>query len=213
MALIFPLDDNGNVLERLQRGGDDLSLPRNIDFSVVFPTEASATAFAKVFDSPDIRVEVKRAGVAPGLPWDMTVTRDMVPGHGAIGQFEEALTLQASPLGGRNDGWGCFAQMNLASIIAHLESIDDALTIVAKRPWNASSEARLVSTTDDGRISSGVLQDGFEYFLEVSAALDEVLSRRAEQLSPSQRIAAIIYYAENDAYPDWLSAIGTSQLD
>ncbi len=208
MSLTFPLDDNGDVLNKLQRGGDDLSLPRDIDFSVVFATEENATAFAKLFDHPDTRVQVKRADVTPERPWDVTVTRRMVPDHGAIGAFEEALTLRASPLGGCNDGWGCFAQMNLASIIANLESVDSARTIVAKRPWNASSEARLVLTADDGRIPSGVLRDGFEYFLEVSVALDEVLGSRADRLSPTQRLAAIIYYAENDAYPDWLNALG-----
>ena len=140
----------------------------------------------------------------------MTVTRHMVPGHSAIGDFEEALARWASPLGGRNDGWGCFAQMTLGSIIASLESIDDSLTIVAKFPWNADSEARLISAADGGRIPSAVLQNGFEYVLEVSVAKDEVLGKRADRLSAAQRVATIIYYAENDAYPDWLNALGTS---
>lgn len=110
MSLIFPLDDNGDVLRKLQRGGDDLSLPRDINFSVVFATEANAIAFAKLFESPDTRVEVERADVAPGLAWDVTVTRHMVPDHGAIGDLEATLARQASPLGGRNDGWGCWGQ-------------------------------------------------------------------------------------------------------
>lgn len=100
--------------------------------------------------------------------------------------------------------------MNLASIIADLESIDSTLTIVAKRPWTANSDAHLVFLTDACHIPSNVLQAGFEYFLEVSIALDEVLGELANQLSPAQRVAAIIYYAENDAYPDWLNAIARS---
>ena len=102
--------------------------------------------------------------------------------------------------------------MNLASLIADLESVDNTLTIVAKRPWTANSDARLVSLTDEYRIPSNVLQEGFEYFLEVSIALDEVLGELASQLSPAQRVAAIVYYAENDAYPDWLNAIARSLL-
>ena len=204
----FPLDENGNVLRRLQRGGDDLSLARDIDFSVVFPREESAKTFARLFDSVDTRVEAKRADVVSQLPWDVTVTRHMVPGHGAIGDFEAELGQRAAPLGGCNDGWGCFAQMNLASIIAALESIDDSRTIVAKRPWRADSEARLLSTANDGQIPSAVLADGLEYFLEVSVALDEVLGSGAGRLSPDQRVAASIYYAENDASPDWLNALG-----
>ena len=198
------------MLRRLQRGGDDLSLARDIDFSVVFPTEQSAITFAKLFDSVDTRVEARRSDVVPELPWDVTVTRHMVPCHDAIGDFEDALGQRAAPLGGRNDGWGCFAQMTLASIIAALESIDESRTIVAKRPWCADSEARLISTADDGRIPVAVLATGLEYFLEVSVALDEVLGTRAGRLSHDQRVATIIYYAENDAYPDWLNALGAA---
>ncbi|AVA34643.1 MULTISPECIES: hypothetical protein [Cupriavidus] len=102
--------------------------------------------------------------------------------------------------------------MNLASIIADLESADSTLTIVAKRPWTANSDARLVSLTDEYSIPGNVLQEGFEYFLEVSIALDEVLGEFAGRLSSDQRVAAIVYYAENDAYPDWLNAIARSLL-
>lgn len=97
--------------------------------------------------------------------------------------------------------------MNLASIISDLESIDNTLTIVAKRPWTANSHARLISLIDESGIPNNELQEGFEYFIEVSIALDEVLGELASRLSPAQRVAAIIYYAENDAYPDWLNAI------
>jgi hypothetical protein len=97
--------------------------------------------------------------------------------------------------------------MNLASIIANLEALDDSLTIVAKRPWNADSEARLISMTDDGRVPSDVLRDGFEYFLEVFIALDEVLGEFANRLSPAQRVAGIVYYAEHDSYPDWVTTL------
>ena len=110
MSLIFPPDDNGDVLRKLQRGGDDLSLPRDINFSGVFATEANAIAFARLFESPDTRVEVERAEVVPGLSWDGTITRHRVPDHGAIGDLEATLARQASPLGGRNDGWGCWGQ-------------------------------------------------------------------------------------------------------
>ena len=210
MSLTFPLDENGDVLRRLQRGGDDLSLPRDVSFSVVFATEEGAIAFAQRLVSGDARAEVERADVVPGLPWEVTVSRHMVPGHGAIGSFEDSLASQALPLGGRNDGWGCFAQMNLASVIASLESIDASLTIVARRPWRADSEARLVSTADYGRIPGIAQASGLEYFLEVSVALEEVLGTMASRLSLDQRIAAVIYFAENDAYPAWLNTLAES---
>lgn len=113
MSLTFPLDDNGDVLRKLQLGGDDLSLPRDINFSVVFAAQASAVAFAELMSTEEVRIEIECAAVVPGLPWDVTVTRYMVPDHGAIGDFEDTLAEQALRLGGRNDGWGCFGQSPL----------------------------------------------------------------------------------------------------
>lgn len=43
----FPDDENGDVLRRMERNGDDLNISRNIDFSVVFPSEAEGDEFAK----------------------------------------------------------------------------------------------------------------------------------------------------------------------
>ena len=97
--------------------------------------------------------------------------------------------------------------MNLGEIITTLAS-DDTRTIVARRPWSANSEARLVTLTNEYRVPSDVLREGFEYLLEVDIALNEVLGERASRLSPAQKIEAVVYYAENDAYPDWLNALG-----
>ena len=38
----FPDDENGDVLRLMLKNGDDLSAPREIDFSVIFPTEDAA---------------------------------------------------------------------------------------------------------------------------------------------------------------------------
>jgi len=97
--------------------------------------------------------------------------------------------------------------MNLASLVSDLKSVDSTLTIVAKRPWTGGSDAQLVSLTDNGRVPSNVLREGFFYLLEVSIALDEVLGELVNHLSLDQQVAAIIYYAENDAYPGWLNTI------
>ena len=100
--------------------------------------------------------------------------------------------------------------MKLADIVAGLETSDDSLCIVAKRPWTGHSEARLVSVTEDFRIPEEARSAGYEYFLEVSTARDEVLSGPVA-LSDAQRVAAVIYYAENDAFPEWLNALGSKQ--
>jgi hypothetical protein len=100
--------------------------------------------------------------------------------------------------------------MTLFEIVSQLESHDDTLCIVAKRPWSKTTEAKLVSFTEDYRIPEHVAAQGFEYFLEVSVALDEVLHGVRAPLSKDQRYEAVQFYAENDAFPQWLNELRQS---
>ena len=97
--------------------------------------------------------------------------------------------------------------MRLRDVISDLESVDDSLCIVAKRPWSPESEALLVRLTEDWRVPREVLIQGHEYFLEVSVALHEVLDGLGDKLSTEQRVDAVLFYAENDAFPEWLCAL------
>lgn len=105
-----PNDDTVDALRRLEADGDDLSRPRNIDFSVVFPTEFTAERFADHFRERGYSVELRFSEVKEGLPWDVTVVNNMTPSHQAITDFEDELQQVAETLGGQNDGWGCFTE-------------------------------------------------------------------------------------------------------
>jgi hypothetical protein len=107
----FPNDVNGDVLRRMLASGDDLSVARDIDFAVVFPSEKAAQAFAANSQLAAYKRTVERSQCAPGLPYDVIVVRNMLPTHAGITEFEEFLEQLARPLGGRNDGWGCMAQV------------------------------------------------------------------------------------------------------
>jgi hypothetical protein len=108
--MIYPDDDNGDVLRRMEAEGDNLSLPRNIDFTVVFPDESAAERFAGHFREQGFTASVEHAETVKELPWDVIVVKYMVPSHQEIGDFETALQEVAGTLGGRNDGWGCFSE-------------------------------------------------------------------------------------------------------
>ena len=107
----FPDDVNGDVLRSLERDGDDLSKPRNIDFSVIFMDESSAEKFVELVRDEDVTVELD-CGLSDDRPWDVTVTRFMIPTHQGVTEMESRLEKLATPLGGRNDGWGCFSVIN-----------------------------------------------------------------------------------------------------
>ncbi len=106
----FPHDDNEDVLRRLQKNGDDLAKPRDVDFTVVFAIEEAAQEFAEYFVNHGYKVSISNSGCLADLPCDVVVTKHMVPSHSGITQFEEELQKIAEGLGGRNDGWGCFSQ-------------------------------------------------------------------------------------------------------
>lgn len=106
----FPDDENGEVLRRMAEDGDDLSKPRDVDFTVVMPNVKAAQEFSAHFERAGYQVRMEEAGTVPELPWDVVVVKHMVPTHPGITDFEGELEAVAVRLGGRNDGWGCFAQ-------------------------------------------------------------------------------------------------------
>ena len=109
MNMRYPNDTNGDALRRMEDSGDDLSRPRNIDFTVVFPNGDAAEEFANHSRALGYVVSVESAQTDEEFPWDVVVINHIVPTHEAIGTFEDSLQHVASSLGGHNDGWGCLA--------------------------------------------------------------------------------------------------------
>jgi len=103
----FPLDENGDVLRRMLKSGDNLNVPRNIDFVVVLPSESAADHLVNILKGWGVAAEVDFPGICPSLPWEVRAVRHMLPTHEGITAFESDLEREAAAVGGRNDGWGC----------------------------------------------------------------------------------------------------------
>jgi len=88
---IYPEDENGNTLRRMEAQGDDLTKPRNIDFAVVFPDGRSAEEFAEYFHELGHEISVEETKSKPDFPWDVIVVKHMVPTHEGITDFEDLL--------------------------------------------------------------------------------------------------------------------------
>jgi hypothetical protein len=106
----FPDDENGDVLRRMQEHGDDFSKARDVDFTVVFPSEHAAKAFANLISGKGWASSVEMTNCVAELPWDVRVVNHMVPTHAGISQFEAMLADEAKSFEGRNDGWGSLQQ-------------------------------------------------------------------------------------------------------
>jgi len=95
----------------------------------------------------------------------------------------------------------------LRDVVKWLEAAEESevsmKTICVRAPWTADSEARVVEV-DDNRLPADALSGSLEYFLETEVAL-EVLDglRNRRMITTEDACNLLLYYAENDAYPEW----------
>lgn len=103
---LIPDDENGEVLRRMFDDGDDLSLPREIDFHLVFGEGAQARGFAaQAATLPDLLLSVPEAD-EEGI-WMVSASRHMPATHAGITALEQQLALVAQAFEGYPDGWSC----------------------------------------------------------------------------------------------------------
>ncbi|GAB1595290.1 ribonuclease E inhibitor RraB [Lysobacter claricitrinus] len=103
---MIPDDENGDVLRAMVEDGDDLTIPRDIDFHLVFGENDASRAFTDAANRlPDLLVTapaVDEEGI-----WQVVVTRHMAAKHADITKLEHDLTVLAESFGGYPDGWEC----------------------------------------------------------------------------------------------------------
>lgn len=83
-----------------------------------------------------------------------------------------------------------------------LTDLPPEVTIFAKRPWNAQSEAILVSE----EVETIEPREGCDYFLEAEVIAQFASEMVASGFSKAEMLAIVIHYAEHDAFPDWARA-------
>jgi hypothetical protein len=98
--MIYPNDANGDTLRRMEAQGDDLTRPRDIEFSVAFPDESSAEQFAAHFRALGHEVSVQAGEVDQDFPWDVIVVQHMAPSYDGVTNFETLLQSVAGTWGG-----------------------------------------------------------------------------------------------------------------
>jgi|SRR5579864_1583828 len=79
-------------------------------------------------------------------------------------------------------------------------------TICLRPPWTADAEARVVELDEEYRLPTDALSDGLRYFLETLVAQEvlDVLRNRPTKSTTDDACRLLLYYAENDAYPEWI---------
>lgn len=93
--------------------------------------------------------------------------------------------------------------MKLKNILDDIESLDDDGVIFAREPWVLDADA-IIMSSDNPESRQDLAEKGFHYFLEVFVAKEVLEVFENKQPSLEERERLLIFYAVNDAYPEWV---------
>jgi hypothetical protein len=94
--------------------------------------------------------------------------------------------------------------MDLGTILDHVEELDDGDCIFARKPWSPSSDALSAPPGPNFSVPGEMARQGNEYFLEVHVAKEALGVFDARPPTKDEQRSLLLFYAENDAYPDWV---------
>lgn len=94
--------------------------------------------------------------------------------------------------------------MTLDEAVKQLDMLGDDATLFVRRPWAADAECLATALDEELRVPQHVKDAGFHYFLEVSLAREVFEVFEETPPTNDERVSLLLYYAENDAYPEWV---------
>jgi hypothetical protein len=92
------------VIQELAKAGADLEQPREIDYTLIFPTREEAEAIRRLFDPPAWRVQVADQPIVEG--WPVVVSQVEVVRADRVAHYSAMFRSVAAETGGKYDGWG-----------------------------------------------------------------------------------------------------------
>ncbi len=101
---LFPEDEIGNTLWKMQGNGDDLNSEREIEFSVLFPSQELALQFGQLLLENNQKLSFTPYEANPELPWEITAYPFMPATYENITSYQELLESSAAPLKGQFAG-------------------------------------------------------------------------------------------------------------
>lgn len=94
--------------------------------------------------------------------------------------------------------------MNLEQAVMTLDALNQDSILCVRRPWDARSECVVAMPDENFGVPADVKEAGFSYFLEVFVASEVLEVLEGKPSTNDERVRLLIYYAENDAYPEWV---------
>ncbi|MDX2367885.1 MAG: ribonuclease E inhibitor RraB [Colwellia sp.] len=105
----FPNDNTGDALWKIQQAGDDLEKIREIEFSVLFPSQALALQFGQLLLENNQKLSCTPFQDNEALPWEITAYPEMSLNYDDINAYQELLETSSAPLQGQFDGFYCLS--------------------------------------------------------------------------------------------------------
>jgi len=112
--VLFPNDNNGNALWQMLEEGDDLTQEREIEFSVLFPSEELALKFGQLLLENNQKLSFCAYPNDEDFPWEITAYPEMNASYENVSAYQALLESSSAPLQGKFDGWYCLASSKLA---------------------------------------------------------------------------------------------------
>jgi hypothetical protein len=104
---LFPLDNVGNALWQMLEGGDDLTIEREFEFSVIFADQKQALKFGELLLENNQKLSFCPYQGDDAFPWEITAYPFMSASYDNIAAYQELLTTSCAPFSGQYDGWYC----------------------------------------------------------------------------------------------------------
>ena len=101
---LFPEDEIGNMLWQMQENGEDLISDREIEFSVLFPSQALALKFGQLLLENNQKLSFSPFEENEALPWEITAYPQMPITYENIMSYQDLIVSGSAPFEGQFDG-------------------------------------------------------------------------------------------------------------
>ena len=107
--IIFPDNSIGDFLWNLRLKGVDLELPTEVEFSVLFPSQALALQFGKLLLENNQKLSCTPFEDNDAYPWEITAYPQMPLNCENMSAYQALIETSCEPLQGKFDGFYCLS--------------------------------------------------------------------------------------------------------
>lgn len=102
---LYPDNTTGETLWKMQQAGEDLEIIRELEFSVLFPSQALALQFGQLLLENNQKLSFTPFQDNEALPWEITAYPEMALSYENINAYQTLLETSSEPFQGKFDSF------------------------------------------------------------------------------------------------------------